>query len=61
VPVPSFSAQIYDGETFKGHVGLGNGFLSAQRDGGFASKGISAADEEKFLQILGMPSSAVKR
>jgi hypothetical protein len=61
VPVPFIVANVYDGNVFRGHVGLGNGFLEAQRDGGFASKAITNAEELEFLQILGVPPSAVRR
>jgi hypothetical protein len=60
VPVPFINAYLYDGDTFKGHIGVGERFLEAQRGGGFASTSISKADQDEFLRIFDLPASALK-
>jgi hypothetical protein len=52
VPVPRVSAFFYEGDKFRGHFGVGPGFLETQRDGDFASRVASEREEREFLELL---------
>ena len=54
VPIPIIVADFYDGETFKGHIGVGANFLETQRVGGFWSRSASNAEIKQFLTLVGL-------
>jgi hypothetical protein len=61
VPVPVVIAEFYEGNTFKGHFGVGKNFFETQRDGRFFSKDASPEDLRHFLELAGVEQKSVDR
>ncbi len=61
VPIPRVILDFYEGETFKGHFGVGKGFFETQRVGDFASKSISEEEEQEFLSLVGISDELLQR
>ena len=56
-PVPKVVANLYDGEKFKGHFGVGSNFFETQRNGDFMSKSASQSEIKEFLNVVGIDKS----
>ena len=54
VPVPDIVINLYDGENFKGHFGVGSNFFETQRSGDFTSKSASKSERGEFLRLIGI-------
>ncbi len=61
IPVPQVVANFYDGDTFKGHFGMGLNFFETQREGDFASKDASAEQCRDFLALIGVDKSVLEK
>ena len=59
VPVPTIVADFYDGETFKGHLGVGSSFFETQREGDFWSKSAPRSEIQQFLSLVGVSEKQV--
>jgi hypothetical protein len=59
VPVPAIVADLYDGKSFKGNIGVGPNFLETQRQGGFWSQRASRAEIKQFLDLAGVKEGKV--
>jgi hypothetical protein len=60
IPIPQVTAGFYDGETFKGHFGVGRGFFETHREGEFASKRATAAECAAFLLLIGVDKKTIE-
>jgi hypothetical protein len=60
IPVPSVSADFYDGSTFKGHFGVGINFFETNRYN-FWAKAASPSEIQQFLDMVGVPREKIKR
>lgn len=54
VPIPTTIANLYDGEEFRGHFGVGPDFFETQREGDFVSKPASEGERREFLDLIGV-------
>jgi hypothetical protein len=61
IPVPTVEARFYDGQTFKGHFGVGKDYFECQRDGVFVSKSASDADIHEFLNVIDVDYETFKK
>jgi hypothetical protein len=61
IPVPQVMANFYDGQTFKGHFGVGRNFFETQREGEFASKDASAEQCRTFLGLIGVDKIVLEK
>ena len=61
VPVPRIILDFYDADNFKGHFGIGKGFVETQRVGAFASRSISEREAQEFLNLIGMSDESLLR
>jgi hypothetical protein len=59
IPVPVVVADFYDGESFKGHLGVGPSFLETQRQGDFWSQSASRVEVKQFLALVGVNENQV--
>jgi hypothetical protein len=59
VPVPTKVANLYKGEEFAGHFGVGEGFFEAQFDSrGFFSQPASEEERAEVLRLLDLQDAA---
>jgi hypothetical protein len=61
IPVPQLTADFYNGSKFQGHFGVGPGFFECQRVGDFASKGCWPRQEQRFLELVGLPDYQLRK
>jgi len=61
VVVPAIEAKCFDGQTFKGHVGVGLDYFECQHDGVFVSKPASDADIHEFLKVINVNDDTIKK
>ena len=54
IPVPVVIVDLYDGNTFKGHFGVGKDFFETQRQGGFFFKDAKPTEVQGFLKLAGV-------
>lgn len=60
IPVPTVSAEFYNGTAFKGSFGAGNAFFETQREGGFFSQSTSSREVHSFLDLLGVDDATFR-
>jgi hypothetical protein len=54
IPVPTVTAEFFDGAQFKGSFGSGTNFFETQREGVFCSQSASPSEVRRFLDLLGV-------
>jgi hypothetical protein len=54
IPVPTVTAQFFNGAQFKGSFGSGANFFETQREGVFCSQSASPSEVRRFLDLLGV-------
>src|ERR1700735_2679695 len=54
IPVPTVTAEFFDGAQFKGSFGSGANFFETQREGVFCSQSASPSEVRRFLDLLGV-------
>jgi hypothetical protein len=57
-PVAVVVLDFYGADGFKGHLGIGPGFLTTQRAGAFLSRALTAEDQAEILSIISLPGVA---
>ncbi len=55
VPVGRLNVDIYEGDVFLGHLGVGDEFLETQWGDGFYCHELEVADRERILDLVGNP------
>ena len=60
VPVGRVHLSIYNGDEFKGTLGIGKNFFDCQRYGRFASRSASDGEVSEFLQLLGLSPETLR-
>jgi hypothetical protein len=59
-PVPTVTAEMFDGTEFKGSFGVGNDFFETQRAGSFFSQRASSVEVRHFLDLLGVDEEGTR-
>ena len=54
IPVPTITAEFFNGTQFKGSFGSGTNFFETQREGVFCSRSASPSEVRRFLDLLGV-------
>jgi hypothetical protein len=54
IPVPTVTAEFFNGAQFKGSFGSGANFFETQREGVFCSQSASPSEVQRFLGRLGV-------